>query len=194
MPLGAFKAGLMGASGATTAADVVLLSDQDADSDTAIVITSGIDSTYTVYAFAFYNLNPETDNQHFTFNASIDGGSNYNVAKTTLAQSNYNAEADAGGWSYEGGLDIHGTGYTTLFPSVGSGADECASVYMYLFNPASTTYAKHYIAEFSGYRAENAVYDFYSGGYFNTTDNIDALRFLFASGDFEGTIKMWGMK
>ena len=46
--------------------------------------TSSIDSTYDTYLFKFINMHPATDDQKFTFNLSIDGGSNYNVTKTTV--------------------------------------------------------------------------------------------------------------
>ena len=43
-----------------------------------------LDSTYPIYKFEFINIHPENDNTDgFEFNVSIDGGSNYNVAKTT---------------------------------------------------------------------------------------------------------------
>ena len=44
--------------------------------------TTLIDSTYDLYKFEFNAINPASDT-HFRFNVSIDGGSNYNVAKTT---------------------------------------------------------------------------------------------------------------
>ena len=46
MPLGAFKAALMGTAGATAAADVVLLSSTTASNASAVSITSGLTSTY----------------------------------------------------------------------------------------------------------------------------------------------------
>ena len=57
MPLGANKAAIMGVAGVSTA-DVVLLSSQTADGDSAISFTSGITSTYGEYIFGFYNINP----------------------------------------------------------------------------------------------------------------------------------------
>jgi len=44
--------------------------------------TSGIDSTYDTYVFKIINCHPASD-AHFTFNGSTDGGSNYNVTKTS---------------------------------------------------------------------------------------------------------------
>ena len=53
MPLGAFKAALMGTAGVSTA-DVVLLSTTTASNAATVSITSGIDSTYGQYIFKIY--------------------------------------------------------------------------------------------------------------------------------------------
>ena len=45
--------------------------------------TSNINSTYDTYIFKFINIHPATNASGFQFNASADGGSNYNVTKTT---------------------------------------------------------------------------------------------------------------
>jgi hypothetical protein len=44
-----------------------------------------LDDTYKEYVFTFNNIHPATDGADFTFNLSVDGGSNYNVTK------NYNS-------------------------------------------------------------------------------------------------------
>ena len=62
----------------------VLLSTTTVGSAVAnISFTSGIDSTYDEYIFEFINIHLATDNARFQFNLSTDGGSNYNVTKTT---------------------------------------------------------------------------------------------------------------
>ena len=69
--------------------------------------TSNIDSTYDTYLFKFINMHPATDDQKFTFNLSIDGGSNYNVTKTTTAFRAYHTEDDsATSLSYRTGDDL----------------------------------------------------------------------------------------
>ena len=54
MPLGAFKAALMGTAGVSTG-DVVLLSSQTADGSDELDF-NGITSTYGEYIFRFYNI------------------------------------------------------------------------------------------------------------------------------------------
>ena len=63
---------------------------------------------------------------------------------------------------------------------------------MYLFNPSSTTFVKHFIART---RVE-ALYttDGLVGGFLDTTSAIDAVDFKFASGNIDsGVIKMYGL-
>ena len=50
-----------------------------------INFTANIDDTYDEYMFVFVNVSPVTNNVNFMFNASTDGGSNYNVVKTSTA-------------------------------------------------------------------------------------------------------------
>jgi hypothetical protein len=42
-----------------------------------------LDTTYKEYLFTLKNIHAGTDDTGLTFNVSIDGGTNYNVAKTT---------------------------------------------------------------------------------------------------------------
>jgi hypothetical protein len=63
---------------------MTLLSTQTASASATISFTSGIDSTYDSYVFKFINIHPATDSVLiFHFNFSTDGGSNYNVTKTS---------------------------------------------------------------------------------------------------------------
>ena len=63
----------------------VLLSTATASSSSSIEFTSGIDSTYDIYKFELINCHASTDNSKLLFNGSTDGGSSYNVTKTTTA-------------------------------------------------------------------------------------------------------------
>ena len=195
MPLGAFKAALMGTAGVSTA-DVVLLHDTDYSNAASAAITSGIDSTYGEYIFRFYAMNPASDNVHFQFNGSTDSGSNYNATKTTTVFHSYNNEADTDtSLGYDGSYDLaQSTSDQLLMPGIGNGADECAAGELHLFNPSSTTYAKHFYATTNSHFHSNYSHQSFIGGYFNTTSAIDAVQFKMASGNFDGTIKMWGVK
>ena len=195
MPLGAFKAALMGTAGVSKG-DVVLLHDTDYSDAATASITSGINSTYGEYIFKFYNIGPATDNVNFTFQGSIDAGSNYNVTMTTVFFWAYLQESDA-----NEGLELHesssqqqGTAFQKLTHETGSDADQSCAGELHLFNPSSTTYVTNFYSRIQNASRDDKAYDHFTAGYFNSTDNIDAIQFKMSSGNFDGTIKMWGVK
>ena len=133
-------------------------------SDAASVsITSGIDSTYKLYIFKFLDLGPATNSVEFTFNGSIDGGSNYNVTKTTTYFAAHHQEDDGdAGLNYRTGDDLaQSTAFQILTTAIGSGSDESAAGTLWLFNPSSTTYVKHFYSRFSTNRSTDEMWDTY---------------------------------
>jgi len=201
MPLGAFKAGLMGVAGVSTG-DVVLLSSQTADGDASISFTSGITSTYGEYIFRFYNINPGTDEADITFqvNATDDAGGDYDVSLLTTTQFYlFHSDADAVLFTYDTANDkAQSATFQDLWTDIGSDADESCAGEMHLFNPASTTYVKHFYSRLQGAHpsiaGSPATVDKYTGGYINDTTAIDDIQFKISTGVFDGTIKMWGVK
>jgi uncharacterized lipoprotein len=158
--------------------------------------TSSIDSTYDTYLFKFINMHPATDDQKFTFNLSIDGGSNYNVTKTTSASRAYHTEDDsATSLSYRTGDDLaQSTSYQGLTGSVGNDNDQSCSGELFLFSPSNTTFVKHFIANAAVITNGNYNYNWHSAGYCNVTAAIDGVQFSFSSGNIDsGTIKMYGV-
>ena len=76
----------------------------------------------------------------------------------------------------------------------GNGADECGVGELHLFNPASTTFVKQFTSIGQGYHKDDASLQLMMAGYLNTTSAIDAVQFKMASGNFDGTKKMVGVK
>jgi len=183
---GAFSVGLGG---------LVLLSEQTASSSANISFTSGIDSTYSIYKFEFINIHPSATGTVFQFNMSTDGGSNYNVTKTTTAFGAYHAEDDGyAALRYDTVLDLaQGTGFQPLFETGIPNNEESSAGTLLLFNPSSTTYVKHFISDCTNaytYTVRNLI-----AGYGNTTSAVNAIRFQYASGNIDdGTIKLYGIK
>ena len=196
MPLGANKAAIMGVAGATAAGDVVLLSSQTADDDATVSFTSGIDSTYGEYIFKFYVLNPANDNEEFVFQANASSQSGYNETITTTYFDAYHNEAGTDTLlTYETTLDqAQGTAFQILVPNIGNAADEAGAGELHLFNPSSTTYVKHFYARTNSYNGADYMVNSFVSGYFNTTAAIDDIQFKMNTGNFDGTIKMWGVK
>ena len=176
---------------------ITLISSQTASASASISFTTGIDSTYKAYKFVFSNIRPATDNSFFSFNMSTDGGSNYNVTKTTTAFEAYHDEADTGtSLGYVISRDLaQSTDFQVITSGIGNGADENASGSLTLFNPSSTTYVKHFISIISDYNNTNFIVNNFEAGYGNTTSAINAVRFQFSSGNIaDGKIYLYGIK
>ena len=156
-----------------------------------------LDDTYKEYVFTFKNIHPQNDNGMFSFNVSTDGGSNYNVAKTTTAFDAFHAEAgNDSGLRYDGDNNdlANGTGFQELNYSLGNANDSNLGGTLNLFNPSSTTFVKHFMASvnwqyFNTYSIQN-----HTAGYANTTSAIDAVQFKFSSGNIDaGDICLYGI-
>jgi hypothetical protein len=175
---------------------ITLISSQTASASASLSFTTGIDSTYRTYMFKFINILPATNNVEFQFNLSTDGGSNYNVTKTTTSFKTRHDESDASAeLSYFTNYDLaQSTAFQTLSREQGNGADESCSGTLQLFNPSSTTYVKHFIATTNFYNQGALCEGFYIGGYGNTTSAVNAIRFKMSSGNIDaGTIHMYGI-
>ena len=193
MPLGAFKAALMGTAGVSTDS-VVLLSTSTASNSASLAITSGIDSTYGEYIFKFYNINPATDAAGFSFQVNASGESGYNeTVTTTIFAAQHNEADDTAELGYAAGNDqAQGTAYIDLSSAgIGNGSDECLVGELHLFNPSSTTYAKQFYATTTSYSQSDLSINSFLGGYINTTTAVDEISFKMSSGNFDGKIKMW---
>jgi len=173
---------------------MTLLQTQTASSSASISFTSNIDSTYPIYVFKFFNIHPAST-AYFQFNLSSDGGSNYNVTKTTTLFQAYHDEADSStSLGYNTGQDLAQSTSSQYLNEVTTSNDDSGSGSLVLFNPSSTTFVKHFIAD------NNGVYSGYSNrrlvaGYANTTSAIDAIQFTMSSGNIDsGTIKLYGIK
>ena len=167
------------------------------DSDSTSSFTSGIDGTYKLYIFKFYDINPSDVSPYFTFNGSIDGGSNYNVAKTTTYfRAHQQEDGSQASLDYQTAEDLaQGTGAQRLAFTVANYADNSVAGELFLFNPSSTTYVKHFYSRL-GYMYTATpphAYSSFISGYFNTTDNIDAVQFAMSAGNMDGVIKMYGV-
>ena len=166
-------------------------------SDATADFTSKIDSTYKEYLFIFNNIHPESDNDaSFEFNVSIDSGSNYNVAKTTTAFQAYHNEADnSAAIAYSTAADLaQGTGDQQLAQSLSADNDGNVSGELWLFNPSSTTFVKHFTSTVNETHGGDISMNNYVAGYFNTTSAIDAIIFKMASDEIQaGTINMYGI-
>jgi len=178
---------------------MVLLSEQTASASANISFTSGIDSTYPIYKFEFINVHPQNDAVNFQFNLSTDGGSNYNVTKTTTSVYAFQDEAGGStGLGYHTPTDLaQSTAFQQLNNTggIGNDNDQSLSGTLQIFNPSSATFVKHFIACTNQYQNANNTIEAFIAGYGNTTNSVDAVRFQMSSGNIDsGKIKLYGIK
>jgi hypothetical protein len=131
---------------AASNATLVLLSTQTASASANISFTTGLDSTYDEYIFKFINIHPATNAASFQFNFSTDGGSNYNVTKTTTILEHIMMKLDSDtGLSYNTGSDLaQSTSFQRFYEDTGNDNDQnVLDIYNYLIL-VLTTFVKHF--------------------------------------------------
>jgi len=174
-----------------TASSSATLSFVDGSSDVVL------DNTYPIYLIKIFNAHPATDGQKITFQGSTNTGSSYGVTATSTAFDAEHSEGDANSFSYNSSSDLaQATGFQPLsLNNIGNDNDQSASGELFLFNPSSTTFAKHFIYKGSSLNSGDYLSDDFVAGYFNTTSAIDAIQFKMESGNIDsGTFKLYGLK
>jgi hypothetical protein len=170
------------------------------DSATNLTFVNGasnvvLDATYKTYLFKLINIHPKTNDTNFTVNFR-DGGTNYDATKTSAAWQTYHAEAGSGALGYVAADDLaQSTGEQVLFEGLGGDADQSLSGEMFLFNPSSTTFVKHYMYKANNCQQSDQQRNAFKAGYCNVTAAIDGVKFSISSGNIEaGTIKLYGIR
>ena len=65
---------------------------------------------------------------------------------------------------------------------------------MFLYEPSSTTYVKHFLCTTVGVSHHDYQRTMYVAGYGNTTSAVDAVQFSMSSGNIDaGTISLYGL-
>jgi len=180
---------------------MTLIKEQTASSSATISFVHGtsdvvLDSTYPIYLFKIIQAHPNSNDVGMQVGFR-DGGSAYDASKTTTSWRAYHAEDDsAANLSYYTAIDHQNTtGFQYLTGGTGNDNDQCLPGELWLFNPSSTTFVKHFIYRGSDQQADNAAYDLNIAGYCNTTSAIDGVQFKFNSGNIDaGTFKLYGIK
>jgi len=157
--------------------------------------TTGIDNTYKLYIFKFYDVNPATDEADFTFQCNATDSTSYDETMTTTFFRAYHNEADdSAALNYDTSPDqAQGTAFQALAVSVGNGADESCAGELYLFNPSNTTYVKHFYSTFNAHQSGDYTMETFVAGYINTTTAIDDIQFKMSTGNMDAVIKMYGV-
>jgi len=180
---------------------MTLIKEQTASSSSTIEFIHGtsdvvLDSTYPIYKFEFINCHPATNAANLSFQCSTNGGSSYGMTITNTYFRAYHYESDSSGFGYVTSFDnAQSTSNIMIHENTGNDNDQSISGNMFLFAPSSTTFVKHYMTRTNSYNGSDISTDAYTAGYINDTNDIDAVKFLFSSGNIDaGTIKLYGIK
>jgi len=181
---------------------MVLIKEQTASSSSTISFVDGtsdvdLDATYPIYLFQFINIHPSLDQRDFQFQVDTGTNTNYNQTITSTACYSIHNEGDSTtGLGYNIHHDLaQGTGFQNLNANLGNGNDESLHGYLYLFNPSSTTFVKHFISLTTEYEYTDYAQQLYVAGYVNTTTALTRVQFKFNTGNIDaGKIKLYGLK
>ena len=179
---------------------MILIKEVTASSSATVSFIHGtsdvvFDSTYPIYLIKWINAHPGTDDKNLQFRFTTDG-TNFTVTTFSAPFGADNNEAGtASGIEYKAGNDPDDDGEQSIGASTGADNDQSTSGELWLFNPSSTTFVKHWVSRSSQARHSDAAQDFFAAGYANTTSAITGLRFKFQSGNIDaGTFKLYGIK
>ena len=181
---------------------MVLIKTLTASSSSTLSFVDGtsdvvLDNTYPIYKFVWINIHPSGDGTQFSFQGNAAGGSGYNETMTSAGFKAYHDEGDTGtSLAYSGGGkdQAQQTSFESLGHATSNDNDHACSGELWLFNPSSTTYVKHFIARIIETEDNNNAQDIYKSGYFNTTSAIDEIQFKMESGNIDaGTIQLIGI-
>ena len=185
-----------------SSSSMVLIKTLTASGDSTISFVDGssdvvLDNTYPVYLFKFINVHPNGNDRKFYMQGNTVGASGFNETITsTYFRAYHNEAGSTAALSYESGNDLaQSTSAHELIDSLGSDNDQSMCGEMYLFNPSSTTFVKHFMSKCTNYHQGDFNLQVFTAGYFNTTSAIDDIQFSTNTGNFEtGTFKLYGIK
>ena len=158
-----------------------------------------LDDTYPIYILKIINLFSHTDDRAVLLNFTIDG-TNFNVTKTTtFFRARHNESGSHAQLDYRGRADLEQSASGQEFVEGFDGeADANVNSTIFLYNPSSTTFVKHFTMDTQGTgnggtNAQTSTNAFVSG-YCNTTSAVTGLRIEGQSTTISGTFKLYGIK
>ena len=173
----------------------LIATNSDTSDVASIEFTSGIDGTYDEYMFVMTDMFPHTNGENMRVTFSTNGGTGYGLTKTgTFFHAQHYENGSSSSVVYDTSYDLgQSTAEHNLTYSTGGDADQSYSGILHLFNPASTTFVKQYYARGNNAMADDRTSNVFVSAYINTTTAVNAIKFLYSSGNISGTIQMYGI-
>ena len=157
------------------------------------------DSTYPIYVIKYINV-MSSAGQNIAMNFTTDG-TNYNVNITASPFVAEHSEDDSSvaRLQYSGGYDqAEGTDQVVFNLNKGglqNDSDASGSGEIYIYNPSSTTFMKHFVSRANSMSEYPGSTDNYCAGYANTTSAVTGVRFhAVSSNTISGTFLLYGIK
>mgnify|MGYP003139052272 CR=1 FL=1 len=198
---GVKNASAFGSVSASSLGSMVLIKKLTASSSATLSFVDGsssvvLDNTYKEYLFTFNNIHPATSGANLEFQGNASGGSGFNETITSTNFNPYHLESGSEHiLRYMTAQDqAQGTSYQRISEDVNNDNDGCLAGHLYLYNPSSTTFVKHFMSQTQIMSSGNGSYGTFCAGYFNTTSAIDEISFKFHSGNIDaGDICLYGI-
>ena len=154
------------------------------------------DSTYKEYVFTLNNIHPSGDTVDLEFQVDTGTNTNYNQYITSTAFRAFHQEdGSANGFGYRVNDDqAQGQSFQRLLHQLSNDNDHGGSGILHMFNPASSTFVKHFV--FTGQHAGPTHFSrqWNISGYFNTTTALTRVQFKMHSGNIDaGDICLYGI-
>lgn len=176
--------------------DCVLLDTKVASSSATIdFLLTGNNAGFAQYKLVYANVAPATDGVHLYLRTSSNGGSSYDSGASDYRWGLFTVTSPNAGTAADGA----GTGSATAFirlsySTAGNASNETCAGEITCFKPDSAAYTK-----FTWLANTHATGDFddivFGGGNRQSAADVDAIRFLFSSGNIaSGTFYLYGMR
>ena len=175
-----------------TGMDWQLLETATANSDAVVdfTLTGWTNSDYEAYCVVYDHVAPETDDVAFWLRTSTDGGSTFAASAGNYDYASWAVNASGG----TGAIASTSAAQIVIHNGVGSSSNESVSGLVYLFRPSAASYG-HVWMECNGTSAVPLLSTLAGGGRRLAAADIDAVRFLMASGDIAvGGFRLYGLR
>ena len=195
---GAFSVGL----GAMTLIKTITISSgtstvQFAHGSSSVVF----DNTYPIYLFKYMSVHGANE-QELVIDFSDSAGSDYDLLhQTAFFRAAHNEAGNDASVAYVTSRDMANSGSRPfLTVPIGTESDNSGSGELYVFNPSSTTFVKHFISNSNisvgdGSSAGSYSQNSFVAGYVNTTAAVTGIKFEMDGGNIDsGIFKMYGIK
>ena len=157
------------------------------------------DSTYPIYVIKYINV-MSSAGQNIAMNFTTDGTNyNVNITATPFVAEHSEDDSSVARLMYSTGYDqAEGTDQVVFNINKGglqNDSDASASGEIYIYNPSSTTFMKHFVSRANSMSEYPGSTDNYVAGYANTTSAVTGVRFHAVSGNtISGTFLLYGIK